>query len=416
MSEQQPGLRFDIYERVHLPEEVSAIYELDEVELTPQIRVAVEGDQAIVKGCLLLVGTYSGQADGDSRETKSLQHTIPVEITLPINRIRSVDDISVDIENFDIDLLSPRSLNVTGVLTLNGIEMLSGHSGTWQDEEEVLFVHEPSKSDESSNPAWVTEASDRTEQLAGEEPEPEPEIEAQEEAKSPEDTEFKEQNTPQAAAEPQGKSGWHGIAGEPERNEAQSTASVAASLKAEKKRDELPEDNFEDYEALAQYDSDSAEENKTAGATETAEALEASVPDDPDKGEMKIAFGSKKPDGGQPFDLKTYLGKSDEYRKASQSANVSQSAGRPGRGFRSEPVAVPEPVAETGANDVLEWKNLFLSANEEQQFRKVRLCIVHKDDTVESIAKKYDRKPQEIRLYNSLSDQEVTEGQVIYIP
>jgi stage VI sporulation protein D len=414
VSEQQPGLRFDIYERVHLPEEVSAIYELDEVELSPQIRVAVEGDQAIVKGCLLLVGTYSGQADGDSRETKSLEHTIPVEITLPINRIRSVDDISVDIENFDIDLLSPRSLNVTGVLTLNGIEMLSGNSGAWQDEEEVLFVHEPAKADESFIPVWVTEAADRTEQLAS--AEPEQEVESQEETEPSEDAELKEQNAPLEATEPQGKSGWHGIAGQPERNETQPTATVAASSKAEKKRDQLPGDNFEDYEALAQYDNDSAEANKTTGATETAEALEASVPDDPDKGEMKIAFGSKKPDGGQPFDLKSYLSKSDEYRNPSQSAHVSQSTGRQGRGFRSEPVAVPEPVAETGANDVLEWKNLFLSANEEQQFRKVRLCIVHKDDTVESIAKKYDRKPQEIRLYNSLSDQEVTEGQVIYIP
>ncbi|TNJ66461.1 LysM peptidoglycan-binding domain-containing protein [Paenibacillus hemerocallicola] len=412
MSEQQPGLRFDIYERVHLPEEVSAIYELDEVELTPQIRVAVEGDQAIVKGCLLLVGTYSGQADGDSRETKSLEHTIPVEITLPINRIRSVDDISVDIENFDIDLLSPRSLNVTGVLTLNGIEMLSGNSAAWQDEEEVLFVHEPARADESSIPVWVTEATDRTEQLAS--AEPQPEIESQEEAEPSKEAELKEQNEPQEEAEPQGKTGWHGIGGQPDRTEAQPTATVAASYKTEKKRDELPEGNFEDYEALAQYDNDSAEANKTTGATESAEALEASVPEDPDKGEMKIAFGSKKPDGGQPFDLKSYLSKSDEYRNPSPPAHASQSTGRQGRGFRSEPV--PEPVAETGANDVLEWKNLFLSANEEQQFRKVRLCIVHKDDTVESIAKKYDRKPQEIRLYNSLSDQEVTEGQVIYIP
>jgi stage VI sporulation protein D len=298
---------------------------------------------------------------------------------------------------------------------LNGIEMLSGNSGAWQDEEEVLFVHEPARADESSIPVWVTAAADRTEQLTGAEPQPEI-VEAQEEAEPAEDAEPEEQNATQAGTEAQGKSGWHEIAGQPERNEAQPTATVAASFKAEKKRDELPEDNFEDYEALAQYDNDSAEANKTTGSTETAEALEASVPEDPDKGEMKIAFGSKKPDGGQSFDLKSYLSKSDEYRSTPAPAYGSQSAGRQGRGFRSEPVPAPEPVAETGANDVLEWKNLFLSANEEQQFRKVRLCIVHKDDTVESIAKKYDRKPQEIRLYNSLSDQEVTEGQVIYIP
>ncbi|WP_158301572.1 LysM peptidoglycan-binding domain-containing protein [Paenibacillus mesophilus] len=400
MSEQQPGLRFDIYERVHLPEEVSAIYELDEVELTPQIRVAVEGDQAVVKGYLLLVGTYSGQAEGDSRETKTLEHTIPVEITLPINRIRSVDDISVEIENFDIDLLSPRSLNVTGVLSLSGIEMMSGNAGGWQDEEEVLFVHEPAKADDSSAGGWMAETQGRVEEQELVEEEPE---RAEEEQEAEEPVESLEPQTLQQPEEPQA-----GIAPQP-------AAVATTSQRTDKIRDELPEGNFEDYEALAQYDEEVAEGNKPSETTEVAET--ATSADEDEKSGMKIAFGSKKPETPQPFDLKSYLSKSgDDYRNRSAASQAASSAVRQSKSFRSEPVPIPEPVAETGASDVLEWKNLFLSANEEQQFRKVRLCIVHKDDTVESIAKKYDRKPQEIRLYNSLSDQEVTEGQVIYIP
>ena len=39
---------------------------------------------------------------------------IPVEITVPLNRVSSLDDIAVEIENFDVDLLSKRSLNITG--------------------------------------------------------------------------------------------------------------------------------------------------------------------------------------------------------------------------------------------------------------------------------------------------------------
>lgn len=401
MSEQQPGLRFDIYERVHLPEEVSAIYELDEVELTPQIRVAVEGDQAVVKGYLLLVGTYSGQAEGDSRETKSLEHTIPVEITLPINRIRSVDDISVEIENFDIDLLSPRSLNVTGVLSLSGIEMMSGNTGVWQDEEEVLFVHEPVKADDSSaTGGWQAEAQASVEEQERIEEEPEAEEPEQFQETEPPWHKPEEPQEPQAGAVPQ------------------PAADVTTSGRTDKIRDELPGDNFEDYEALAQYDEEAAEGNKPSETPEAAETAEtATSAEEEDKSGMKIAFGSKKPESPQPFDLKSYLSKSgDDYRNKPAAAQSAPSSARPGKSFRSEPVPAPEQVAETGASDVLEWKNLFLSANEEQQFRKVRLCIVHKDDTVESIAKKYDRKPQEIRLYNSLSDQEVTEGQVIYIP
>lgn len=383
VREQQSGLRFDIYERVHLPEEVPAIRELDEVELTPQIQVAVQGDQAVVSGYLLLTGSYSGQAGAGTREGLTLEHTIPVEITLPISRIRSVEDISVAIDNFDVDLLSPNSLNVTGVLSLNGIEMVSADAGSWREEEEVVFIHENARTDESSefgelelpskgNDAPVAHAI--------------PEVPA----------------APVFAASPPPQ------AEEPEQQEIPS-AEVTI------RRDQLPDDTFDDFEALEQYDDVSA-----AAPADEEEAVEASAPED--KGELKIAFGSKKGEASPSIDLKSYLGKSDDYRKsaappASESApSATSSLFRSGRGYRSEPEPIPELTPETGGADVLEWKNLFLSSNEEQQFRKVRLCIVHKDDTVESIARKYDRKPQEIRLYNSLSDQEVTEGQVIYIP
>src|SRR5690606_24820386 len=46
------------------------------------------------------------------------------------------------IENFDIDVLSTRSPNVTGVLSLHGIEMVSEEQQTWQEQEEILYVHE----------------------------------------------------------------------------------------------------------------------------------------------------------------------------------------------------------------------------------------------------------------------------------
>ena len=107
MSEQQPGLRFDIYERVHLQENLAAIQELNEVELLPHIQVITLDDQAILKGNLLLTGNYFSEEGGSPR---TLEHLIPVEITLPLNRIHRVEDIQVEIENFDIDLLSARSL------------------------------------------------------------------------------------------------------------------------------------------------------------------------------------------------------------------------------------------------------------------------------------------------------------------
>lgn len=528
MSDHQPGLRFDIYERVHLPEHSSAIDELDEVELTPQIQVAVERNQAVVKGALQLVGTYSGQAEGEARQTHTLEHRIPVEITLPISRVRSVDAITVEIENFDIDLLSARSLNVTGVLSLNGIELESVSTGTWTEEEEVQFAHEPTAA--RIEPAAEMKAEAPSAAAEADKGVSTPEMEAETDA-FPLAAELKE-DVPVSAAEsdtdipslersegqsaaPEPKTNVK-AAGDQEKSSAEAPTQSALSMQAgwiaktvsaanpfkaasfsssakaseaeetsnaqtpadadesqqapshasaasnatnavnatnegtntsnvtnvsntaaaptstappaaaqaagtsplensSKTRTEVPEDTYEDYEALDQYESEQAPAHpKNAQEEEPKHELEPAQDDEPDKGEMKIAFGSKKPEG-TPLDLKSYLSKTNDYRKelAAPSAPASQRKSSAG-GERS--AEAQEPPQETAAADVLEWKNLFLSANEEQQFRKVRLCIVHKDDTLETIAQKYDRKPQEIRLYNSMGDQEVTEGQVIYIP
>ena len=135
----QSGLRFDIYERIQLPEDLVGIQQLEELELMPHIQVLEENEHALLRGNLWLTGQYIAE-DGSSGKT--IEHFIPVEITLPKNRVRRLEDISVEIDNFDIDLLSPRSLNVTGVLSLQGIESFTSLGETVASaEEEVVFVH-----------------------------------------------------------------------------------------------------------------------------------------------------------------------------------------------------------------------------------------------------------------------------------
>jgi stage VI sporulation protein D len=137
MDEQTTGLRFDIYERVHLEEDQPAMKSLDSIELVPLIQVNTEGEHAQLKGNLLLTGEYFSEQDNEMR---SLEHWIPVEITLPLNRVERIEDIAVEIENFDIDLLSSRLLSVTGVLSLRGFDTVPVVRD-WQ-EEDPLFLQE----------------------------------------------------------------------------------------------------------------------------------------------------------------------------------------------------------------------------------------------------------------------------------
>jgi stage VI sporulation protein D len=409
MSEQQSGLRFDIYERVHLADTV-AIQELDGVELIPEIRVSVEGEQAVIRGSLRLIGEYVGQSDDGTRSPQTFEHTIPVEITLPMSRIRSIDQVSVEIDNFDIDLLSARSLNVTGVLSLHGIDMEQRMQEPWQ---EMVFVHEPEKADEQQ-------------------PNEEPAIEAQAEAEQ-ELPEEKEAQAVSAQPEEPPDSGF--FREDENQQSAAATASNTASLEVQpekRKRDELPEHAMDDFEALDEDSFDAPEEvpasAPVAAPSQDEEAETADMEADgaeqasgtgseadkvqaaPDKGEMKIAFGSKKDGDESPADLKTFLGKSPSRGIASGSAGSAPTRNE------AETIQDSAPSDRNDQTDAVEWKKLFLSANESQQFKKVRLCIVHKDDTLESIAEKYGKKPQELRLCNGLNDQDITEGQVLYIP
>ncbi|SDN57044.1 stage VI sporulation protein D [Paenibacillus sp. yr247] len=340
MSEQQPGLRFDIYERVHLQEDLAGIQEFSDVELLPHIQVLTLDDQAILKGNLLLTGNYFSEEGGTPR---SLEHLIPVEITLPLNRIHRVEDIQVEIENFDIDLLSARSLNVTGVLSLQGVEIVSAPAESWREEEEVTFVHEVDIPQFEPPLPYPSQ------------PIQEPQV-------------FQSMPEPVYIAP---------IAGAPSYMDVP-----------------VQEESYHDDGVVAVDIVQT--ELKVTPPHESPVVTE-------DKKDLKVAFGKKANEAIDinPYGIKSLLSKAGSYltdkRKAEEEAQAA--------------------LAEETRIDAVEWKRLFLqSSTSSQEFRKLKMCIVQKEDTLESIAKRYQLNPRELQLLNRLNDQDISVGQVIYLP
>ncbi|WP_435164646.1 LysM peptidoglycan-binding domain-containing protein [Paenibacillus glycanilyticus] len=469
MTDQSKGLRFDLYERIHLPDEVAAIDELEEIELTPRIQVIEQGDHAVLKGQLLLNGVYRGQSDGGSLQT--LEHWIPVEITLPLNRVSRLDDISVEIDNFDVDLLSARTLNVTGVLSLRGIlvEPLPDAEEAWR-EEPITVVHEREASNEESDfeaeaqldieaqpqETWqsVTQQPYFTGyagQLPGTQRAQEEEFEEEEEEESFEAFEEEEQEegideaeeadaTVTISASPR-DSGWSASqwfqssqpANQPgTQPEAQSyqppNQQNAASFYQptvppqapppsqrentyefeQESEEEWQEESFAEQadepneEAFASFGGDSA------GEAEWQAQPEAPRMPDNEKQEIRIGVGSKQPENNPEqapnVGLMTLLQTSKREQAARQAAE--------------EVAAKQAEQAKTrSSGDDIEWKTLFLGKqSEENEFRKIRVCIVQRDETLESIAVRYSLNPREILLYNGLNESSVAEGQLLYIP
>ncbi|WP_159881146.1 LysM peptidoglycan-binding domain-containing protein [Paenibacillus puerhi] len=356
MTTPSNGLRFDIYERVHIGDEVLGIKQLEGVELVPHIQVLSQGEQAVLRGNLLLTGSYVDEQD---REEQRLEHLIPVEITLPMNRIASVEEIAVEIENFDVDLLSPRSLNITGVLSLNGLEVQAARDEqepSWREtEEEIVFVHEA--------------ASTRLEEYIAD---------AQVRQREEEQTAF------------------------------QVPAAAPASLIGGRLEEPQPVEN-------AEVKQESEPATNVPPAEPANEEISSAVPPpEEEKKGPRVGYGSKQTAAEEaPSAAGSAPAKSGAYGLASLiNYSASKSEAR-----AAEEAAQAQAAAEAASAQKVEWRNLLLSRRGEQhEFKRVRLVIVQKEDTLETIAKKYELNPRELVLYNRLGDNELAVGQVVYIP
>ncbi|GIP30064.1 hypothetical protein J23TS9_51940 [Paenibacillus sp. J23TS9] len=439
MFDQSYGLRFDIYERIHLSEDVSGIAELEEIELLPHIQVISQGEQVALRGHLLLSGLYRG--DGEEEGTQRLEHFIPVEITVPTNRVSSLDEIAVEIENFDVDLLSKRSLNITGVLSLRGIETaVSDPAPAWNadeftvihasddpaedavlaafleeeegsaDEAEIRETNDASYSADNQAPTYAAEsftvpegfeASGISEIL----PQAETAAETHLQQRTPEET-------PEPEEEP-APTALHTDKESPERSGNKASSNVW-HFEHEDESELLHPENIaipaeEDKETniyLTSVDQESIHEPAFPFSAFQQESVPKEEPTD--EREMRIALGSKK--DAQTADkesigFSSILASSRSLKEQEQQQAVLEEPKR------------EETERETNGSDDIQWQNLFLgSSSEKNQFRKVRLCIVQREETLETIANRYQLSAREILLHNRLAEQTVEEGQILYIP
>ncbi|WP_340014203.1 LysM peptidoglycan-binding domain-containing protein [Paenibacillus sp. FSL K6-1318] len=513
MLNQPYGLRFDIYERVHLSEGVPAIEELEEIELYPRIQVIGQDDHATLRGHLLLTGAYRGENEA----SEELKHFIPVEITVPLNRVRSIDDISIEIENFDVDLLSNRSLNITGVLSLRGIEGFPVEEPQVWSADEFTVVHSPdiqqsNRSEEAEQPAIDPNAfaqeyllqrseeerlanaaelaygapefanlqdyanassaeplqsEEQSAEYANENRQPDAnedlaslaangdELASHEQYSEPSPiSSFMAETADRLASYPESEpllpleeesSAWS----EPSvdalpanlRSLDQEASEVPAQSSNELAAPDVPDApdvwHFESARSVPQQENQAVADvpvepqaenwqgvfasSEPGNAEEDRPSFEATgvdefvqneafvpepVAETEDKPELKVAFGSKKESAPR-----------QEEGVGISSLLSSGRAARDAEVERGDEVPAGVVQEETYPADDVEWKNLFLGTIVDQTpFRKVKLCIVQREDTLDAIADRYQLSTRELQLYNRLSEQVVEEGQILYIP
>ncbi|OAB48091.1 LysM peptidoglycan-binding domain-containing protein [Paenibacillus antarcticus] len=389
MFDQSYGLRFDIYERIQLSEEVAGIAELEEIELLPYIQVISQEDQAALRGHLILTGLYRGE--GEENASQRLEHYIPVEITVPLNRVTSLDEIGVEIENFDVDLLSERSLNITGVLSLRGIESFANDTSSW-NAEDFTVVHSPDQQldyNESPRPSVEDVAYTNLEL-------------------SDEHTFGISDSVGFGDQDGYGTDGIHTplLHTEDETARQKDHSNVwNIGLKDTK-------EHFAVNEIVVEPISHDENEHSTLDLLEEELSPVVTSPEvvqDEEKSELRIGLGSKRE---VPATTQDNVGLSSILTSSRLRTQRDQE-----QQAQEEQLIAQEINHEHLTNEDVQWKSLFLGGSSERTpFSKVRLCIVQREETLDLIADRYQLSPRELLLYNRLSEQTIEEGQILYIP
>jgi stage VI sporulation protein D len=362
----ETGFRFPFGEQIHLPDDLPAIDTLEQVELLPFTEQVSGRDGPHLKGHLQLTAVYAAEGGDDAVRTFTRQ--IPLDISLPTRAETQAGDIRLEVAHFDVELTSGRSLSVTGTLALSGLAPgVEEETRAAPGDGEIVAVHRAKKKE--SKKEAKKEASDEVQVVAGDVPAGGIALPA---AGKPELVEAPEEAVP-AGAQP------HPDAAGSSADDAEWPYGPPAAANPDDHGhpdpNDWPDDDI-DYRASAAAVADApgatpAEEEAPALRTENAEALPL---------EPKVAF-------------------------------------KPLEELQEDDVPAAEAVPKAGkANNELEWRKLFLSGSGEEPLRKLRLCIVQKEETIDTIAERYRLNPREIALYNRLSDSGVTEGQILYIP
>ncbi|WP_042223322.1 stage VI sporulation protein D [Oceanobacillus manasiensis] len=382
MSNDRAVFSFELNEVLSF-ERGQEVAEMKGISLEPDISIQPFNEYISIRGVIELKGEYQKVAlqKEDTIELEDYQakrfvekveeltdgrveftHRFPVEISVPTYRVNNLDDVSVYIDSFDYEIPDDSSLKLYSTIEIYGISEMK--EAPRSKETDTYEVEEVSSQEESSDD---TEKSDSVfmnheEQEQREEPFLEDVEDTQEEEASLElereeldfQFEFKEK-------------------GETSSEEVKSTPFTPPEIP--ELNQAIEEEKEEDRWKYKETKSFSEFFNKPTTEEESSSENDADLMETEEVGETDT-----------------------EESTVEYEANENSDS-------REDPVS-----------DVSYLSDMF-RGNEEEQYTKMRLCIVQEKDTIESIAERYQITTLQLIKQNHLDDAyEVSEGQLLYIP
>ncbi|PIK26593.1 LysM peptidoglycan-binding domain-containing protein [Bacillus pumilus] len=416
---QNNRLQFSVEESIYFKngQEVS---ELLSISLDPDILVQEVNDYVSIRGSLELTGEYNINQEEQLGESSSyasyrqadevkvredgtaeLLHQFPVDITIPKNKISHLNDVFVFIDAFDYQLTESRLLTIQADLAIEGlldeetprVPVEEPYEFVYRTEEEygdVTYEYQAQPEHEEQEELQRDERQDYEEQAAlqiedvrteQEDHEEEEEIEIEqlsmEEEEETEELEEREEPEDQAEAVTLGYRSF------PEAQVLEPPFFEPPKLLEEEERDET----F--FEVEVRKDPEAAEEQE-----ETIPAYPAFEP-------PAYHMEPVQEERDDTYQIERLYER--EEPKVYESAQEAE-----------EP---ENEVRETSGSENSLYLTKLFAKQEEEDFSRMKICIVQQEDTVDRICERYQLNVQQLLRTNSLSvDAELEEGQVLYIP
>ncbi|MBU9710986.1 stage VI sporulation protein D [Evansella tamaricis] len=389
--EQPSSLAFSIKESVWLNQR-GEIGEILSLALEPDISIHEEEDQVLVRGSLQLFGEYRQQQDSGQNETESfadqvsfrsveevsmtddgvgmIRHSFPLDVTIPKERIVNLHDIYVTVDDFDYELPGRGCIELEANISVSGIknERSTPQGNGYQESQQEVDV-----GGDITNHSFNSEYQDSRvnyNEYQYEKPQVNYEPEEQMHTEAEDERSFHFESVRPAEEEEHEEEPY-------KENVVEEDTRFAGQKFGEVDAEEEPVLEAVEEEVERDPIMDGKETQETRAEPSTAPNVTFSSSPPPSQGTT------------EDTDTRPSEGESD---------------GVDGDGTE-------EPKREENA--------LYLTkmlTKGEEEFSKLKMCIVQEGETLEIIAERYQIQVSQLVRMNRLNDQHVSEGEILYIP
>ncbi|MBU8780819.1 LysM peptidoglycan-binding domain-containing protein [Bacillus licheniformis] len=462
---QNNRLQFSVEETICF-QKGQEVSELLSISLDPDITVQEVNDYVSIRGSLELTGEYNIDQTREYAElpatsrfvedvklkgdgSAELTHCFPVDITIPKDKVNHLNDVFVFIDAFDYQLTDARMLTIQADLAIEGLLNVSGEAGEEEPRTMPAAVHP----EEELEPAYRSPSNDEDQ---GEEKEYLIQL----------DRPYEEQDEEQAEEHDTGEETvpiYQSFLGnDTEEAKPFFTASLSAAERTKREIENQKEASLEQPEEEYKLKREKVEEEpeeyelkreKVEEEPEEYKLKREKVEEEPEEYELKREEAEEEPELSHssyqpheelkenPFYSVPPLLKEDqndrepeafevEVTQEAEAIDEEEEAGHtieiPEYSFheqtepeeeRDEMQAADEQEVSAKENDNALYLTKLFTKQGEEEFTRMRMCIVQQNDTIDLLCERYDINVQQLIRMNSLSlDEELKEGQILYIP